>query len=147
MTGDARVYPKAMCVCRHGDRILVQDLVEPGTGRRFYRPFGGEIEFGERAVDAVRREVREELGVDLTDVELLGVLESHFTYRGRRGHEIVFIFDGRLGDATLYERETIDGHEADGAQIVGVWLSLAEARGGAVPLYPDGLLELLKGAR
>ncbi|MDW3844990.1 NUDIX domain-containing protein [Micromonospora sp. BRA006-A] len=56
---------------------------------------GGGIDFGETAEAAVRRELREELDVDLLDVRLLGVLENLFHAFGRDGHEIVFVFDCR----------------------------------------------------
>jgi 8-oxo-dGTP pyrophosphatase MutT (NUDIX family) len=133
----------ALCVCRHEGRVLVQDLADPSTGERFLRPFGGAIEFGERAADAVRREFREELDVGLLDVSLIGVLESLFDYDGRAGHEIVFVFDGRLDDPSLYERADIVGREAENTPVGGVWLPLAGIGSIGVPLYPTGLTELL----
>ena len=133
----------ALCVCRHDGRILVQDLSDPSTGERFLRPFGGAIEFGERAADAVRREFREELDVGLLDVSLIGVLESVFDYDGRAGHEIVFVFDGRLDDPSLYERADIVGREAEKTPVAGVWLPLAGIASIGMPLYPAGLAELL----
>ena len=133
----------ALCVCRHEGRVLVQDLADPSTGERFLRPFGGAIEFGERAADAVCREFREELDVGLLDVSLVGVLESLFDYDGRAGHEIVFVFDGRLDDPSLYERADIVGREAENTPVAGVWLPLAGMGSIGVPLYPAGLTELL----
>ena len=79
-----------------GDRV-------PEKGRLYYRPLGGTIEFGERGEEAVRREFREEIAADLADVRYLGMLENIFTYDGRRGHEIVLVYDGLLTDASLYK--------------------------------------------
>ena len=62
----------------------------------FHRLIGGGVEHGETALEAVRREVREELGATLLDAELLGVLENIFELDGEPGHEVVFVHTGRL---------------------------------------------------
>jgi ADP-ribose pyrophosphatase YjhB (NUDIX family) len=99
---------------------------DASKGETFYGPPGGGIEFGERAVDAVRRELREELAADVRDVTLVGVLENIFTYEDQPGHEIVFVFEARLVDASLYEREEIAGVEGDQPFVVR-WIPLPDA--------------------
>ena len=146
MTG-GRVRPKAVCVCRHGDRILVNAAVDAVKREQYYGPLGGEIEFGEYAADAVARELREEIGVAVTDVRLLGVLENVFTYEGAPGHEIVFVFDARLADASLYARATLVGEESNGHTFVAQWLPLETFAPGGPPLHPDGLYALLQRTR
>ena len=71
----------------------------------FQRPLGGHVEFGEYAVDTIHREFLEEIGQELTDVRLLGVLENIFPWRDGTEHEVVFIFAARFADATAYEIE------------------------------------------
>lgn len=141
---DGRVRPKAVCVCRHGDRILVNAAVDAVKREQYYGPLGGEIEFGEYAADAVVRELREEIGVAVEDVRLLGVLENVFTYEGTPGHEIVFVFDARLADPSLYARATLVGEESNGLTFVAQWLPLETFAPGGPPLYPDGLYALLR---
>ena len=52
----------ALAVFRDGARILVEDKWDrPETVSTW--PPGGGVEFGERAIDAVRREMREEFEV------------------------------------------------------------------------------------
>jgi NADH pyrophosphatase NudC (nudix superfamily) len=67
-----RVRPVAICVCRDGDRILVAEYYDRKKKQLFHRPLGGTIEFGERGVDAVQRELKEELGAELQAVRFLG---------------------------------------------------------------------------
>jgi ADP-ribose pyrophosphatase YjhB (NUDIX family) len=64
------IRAKAVCVCRDGDRILVGPGTDAVKGQTFYGPLGGGVEFGERAADAIRREMLEELGVELGEVVL-----------------------------------------------------------------------------
>jgi 8-oxo-dGTP pyrophosphatase MutT (NUDIX family) len=78
------IVPVALAVFRRGDRILVYDLKDLVLGRPFFRPPGGRIEWRERSADALRREIREELGAEVDGVRLLGILENLFTFCGAR---------------------------------------------------------------
>lgn len=141
-----QIRPLAICIFRNSGRILVGEGYDPVKKEVFYRPLGGGIEFGERAEATVRREVREEIGAEVTSLEYLFTLENIFTFNGEAGHEIVMVFDGRLVDEMFYQQEIIPGQEFDGFQqipIKAVWKQIGEF-GPRVPLYPDGLLEALK---
>lgn len=132
----------AICVFRDGSRILVARGTDDVKGETFLRPLGGEVEAGESVVDALRREIREELGAELSDPRLLGVLENVFTYRGEPGHELVHVHDARFVDASLYARRSLPLEE-DVWEGEAFWVDL-EALSDE-PLYPDGLLTLLRG--
>jgi ADP-ribose pyrophosphatase YjhB (NUDIX family) len=137
---DQKVRPVAICVCRDRERILVAEYLE--KGRLYYRPLGGTIEFGEHGEQTVDREFHEELGTGLTGVRYLGTLENIYVHGKLRGHEIVLVYDGRLSDARLYEKETMQGDEL-GEPFKVVWKRLDEFGPGKPPVYPDGLLALL----
>ncbi len=137
----ARIRPLALAVFRDGPRILVEDAEAWDRRDRFYRPPGGGVEFGERAIEAVRREMREEFDAEIRDVRPLGTLENIFDYHGRPGHEIVFAFEARFVDDSFYAAERIVGTEGAGIRIEAIWLDVS--RGLDRPLYPNGLLELL----
>jgi len=137
-----KIRPIAICVCRSGNRILVAEGHDSKKGQTFYRPLGGTIEFGERGEETVQREFREEINTDLTEVRYVGMLESIYTYEGQRGHEVVLVYDGRLSDVSLYEKEIIQGDEL-GQPFKAAWKRLDEFGPGKPPVYPDGLLELL----
>jgi 8-oxo-dGTP pyrophosphatase MutT (NUDIX family) len=137
-----RIRPLAICLFRHGDRILVHEGIDTVKGIRFARPLGGGIDFGETSLDAIRREIREELGAEITDVKLLGILESIYVYEGKPGHEIVFVYDGLFVDEHLYTQETLTVTE--GKQVFeATWRSLDEMRGEPLVLVPESLWTLL----
>jgi ADP-ribose pyrophosphatase YjhB (NUDIX family) len=141
----AGIRPKAVCVCRRGDSILVSDGYDRVKAQTFFGPPGGGIEFGETAAEAVRREMREEIGTELDDLVFLGVLENVFTLDGRPGHDIVFVFEARLRDTALYDRDEIALTEGDQTSAAR-WFPLTAFGPGGPPLYPTGLFELLTPA-
>lgn len=140
LTGYIRV--KAVCVFNHKNRILAIDAFDPTKQERFWGPIGGRVEFGETSRDAIAREVREELSAEVRDLQLLGVLESIFTYDGADGHEIVFVYDGQLAERSLYEAATVRGVESNGQEFIAHWIDPRNPDHGR-PVYPDGLVELL----
>src|SRR6201987_2501942 len=90
---------------RPPDRALLVSEQVDSRDPPFQRPLGGHVEFGEYALDTVRREFREEIGQELTGVRLLGVLENIFGWRGGTEHEVVFIFTAAFAAASAYEIE------------------------------------------
>jgi 8-oxo-dGTP pyrophosphatase MutT (NUDIX family) len=143
---DERIRPIAIAVIRNGDRLLVFEGRDHIKQQTFYRPLGGGIEFGEFAVDAVVREIREEIGAELVNPRFLGALENVFTLNGDPKHEIVMVFEGGLADSGLHAIATMEGTEADESNFKVLWKPLADFAAGDV-LHPDGLLELLTGSR
>ncbi|WP_207477908.1 NUDIX hydrolase [Arenibaculum pallidiluteum] len=127
--------PGALLVAAEHDRV---------TGQHYFRPPGGGVEFGERADQALRRELREELGLDLAAVRLLGVIENLFTFEGRRGHEIVFVFAADPADPGFLDRPAPVLVEHDGTVLPVSWLALDRLDDPAAPVYPPGLSALAR---
>ena len=88
-------------VCVVDGRVL---LCRPKKGGYTYLP-GGHIEFGEKGAEALRREVREELGVDSTVGDLLGVVESSFVQHGKPHAEISLVYRLSLADLDAKSQE------------------------------------------
>ena len=139
-----QIRPIAISVFQNSNRILVFEGHDPVKGETFYRPLGGGIEFGESSETTVRRELKEEINVEVGDLRFLGVLENIFMFNGNSYHEIVMVFDGSLIDSGLYAQAEIHGKEANGDDIRALWKSLDEFASGHSILYPDGLLNLLR---
>ena|SRR5215469_7061622 len=122
--------------------LLVSEHTDPALAP-FHRPLGGHLEFGEYALDTVHREFLEEIGQNLTEVRLLGVLENIFQWSGATQHEIVFMFAGALADPAAYEiPEQYILDEVESPTRV-IWRPPGAA---GPPLYPAGA-ELLLATR
>jgi len=122
---------------RPGDGAL---LVSEGTnpaGASFHRPLGGHVEFGEYARDTVRRELREEIGQELTAVRLASVVENIFQWDDATQHEIVFLFIAAFADPAAYEiaeQAILDSRRRTRV----IWRAPDAA---SPPLYPAGVAE------
>ena len=139
-----RIRPIAVCLFRHDNRILVSEGFDSVKQDYYYRPLGGGIEYGETSRAAVAREIREELGAEIENVRLLGVVENIFVYRGEQGHEIVFVFNAEFVDKSLYRLDEIDGYEQEAdVRFKAKWYSLGEKGTGDGRLVPESLVELL----
>jgi len=71
-----------------GGRVLLQRV----AGIDFWFLPGGRVEMLETAQDALRREIREELGIDASVGRLLLVAENFFVMGGRQYHELGLYF-------------------------------------------------------
>jgi len=77
----------SVAVLRGGEVLLARRAVEPRKGR--YVLPGGFVEFDETPYEAARRELREETGLAVTDLDLLEVHTIHYR-RNEASLSIVF---------------------------------------------------------
>jgi len=102
----------------------------------YHRLIGGSVELGELHRDAICREVAEELGATVANLSLLTTIENIFTMDGELGHEIVFVYSGRLIPEPAAQGATLT--ESDGTIVPVVWRSIS-GDGETVPLYPSAV--------
>jgi 8-oxo-dGTP pyrophosphatase MutT (NUDIX family) len=82
------------CVLTDGDRVL---LVRHTYGSRQWDLPGGGRHRGERSIDAARREMHEELGLEIDDWRALGRLRA----RIERHRQTIDIYGAELSSPTL----------------------------------------------
>ncbi|WP_447650475.1 NUDIX hydrolase [Pseudomonas abietaniphila] len=140
---EPRIRHLAICIFHHQGKILVNPFHDPVKQQSLFRPLGGGVEFGERSLDAIVREIREELDQPISNVRLLGTLESIFTYLGKPGHEVVQVYDADFEDPALYAKPWLEGQESNGDPFRAVWRDRASLNREGV-LVPEGLYDLLQ---
>lgn len=137
------VRPIAVAIVRRDEQMLVMAVRNDDGQIKGWRPVGGEIEFGERSAETVAREFLEELGEPVTEPRLLSVIENLFEHHGAAGHEIVFVFDVAFRHAAAYLKERYDFF--DGSRVeVATWVEIERFRSETEPLFPAGLVALLR---
>jgi 8-oxo-dGTP pyrophosphatase MutT (NUDIX family) len=139
------IHTKAMAVLLNAARThqaVIRFTGSPKNPRQFHRLVGGGVELGERSVDAVVREIGEELGTTLLQPRLLGVLESIFAFEGEPGHEVVFVYSGELADPETVPPEG-GWFQDNGEPMFVQWRPLDDSDH-PWPLYPEGAADLAR---
>ena len=68
------VTPRTMCFVFNGHDVLLLKGNETKDWNGIYDPVGGHIEKGEAVLENAQREIKEESGLDVTDVQLRGIV-------------------------------------------------------------------------
>ncbi len=120
------------------NKLLVSEGFDKIKNQTFYRCLGGGIEFLEKSTDALKREFKEEINVEIVVKEFLGISENIFTYQGKDAHEHVFYYNIDILDKD-YKDEYIN--EDDNGK--AVWINIDEFKNGNKILYPEDVFKYL----
>ena len=96
------------CIVQHDGRWL---MIRNSYGAGHWTLPGGAIHRGEQPAHAAIREVKEEVGVELADVEAIGTYENNREYK----HDTVFCFVGNvtMPDHRIDMKEVIEAEWFD----------------------------------
>src|SRR5436190_13742693 len=139
-----RIRPLALALILDGPRTLVEEGYDEVKDKSYFRLIGGGIEFGETGEQAMRRELREEIGAEASFVEYLETLENLFVYGGAPGHELCRVYRVELADERLYELDELERLDRATGGERTQWAEVERFLIRREPLYPDGAVELLE---
>jgi len=124
--------------------IIVHDgralLIRSHHGDGYYLP-GGGIEIGERIEDALRREVREETGIEVEVGNFAHFHEDFFYYdpANRAYHSLLFYYFCRPMTFRLLDDTEVDDEDAENPR----WVDVAGLRGCDFQNHGEMILGLL----
>lgn len=106
---------------------------------------GGKVQFLEPSAEALRREMLEEMGVDVSVTRLLWIVENFFIHENRKNHELGFYYLAEPGPQFDRFRavETFEGQEhfftQNALRLIFRWFPLQPAVLDTLTIYPNFL--------
>jgi len=134
------IRPISLGIFTYNGKVLLGEY-ETETANPFCRPLGGGVEFGETSLDALHREIKEELDHDIHSAKLLTVIENIF-YKDGQGHEIVFLYHAKFIDVSIYAQNIVFSAEKPDT-VAAKWIPIADFKNGTKTLYPLGIVPYL----
>ncbi|MBR8828277.1 MAG: NUDIX domain-containing protein [Gomphosphaeria aponina SAG 52.96 = DSM 107014] len=138
--GEIRVL--VLGLIKEGDRTFLTQGFDSVTGETFYRAMGGGVEFGETSRAALEREFLEEINAAITNIKYLGCLESIFVHQGKKGQEIIQLYECDFVDRKFYETEQINFNEGKRAK-TALWVNIQDCKERKIRVVPEEYVKYL----
>lgn len=122
---------RVSCIIKNENRVLLHKK----SGDEFWNLIGGRVWLGESSTEAIRREIREELGTDCKINTLIKVCENFFIMNDTAYHEILMIFSVELTNDVCLEKME-EG-------LIFKWFDIADVE--SLSIKPDFTKTLLLG--
>lgn len=95
-----------LCLLEKDQQILL-GLKKRGFGEGKYNGVGGKLEPGETKEEALLREVREEIGINLLKYDYRGKIEFIELYQGNKTNLIFYLYTATSWEGDIIETEEI----------------------------------------
>ena len=136
----SQIRPIVLGVAIKDGKLLVSEGYDKIKNQAFYRCLGGGIEFLEKSDEALKREFVEELGIEITTKDFLGITENIFTFEGKNGHELVFFYSININDSDFKDEYTILDIEKETKV---KWIDIEDLKSKKQIVYPQEVLKYL----
>lgn len=89
---------------------------------------GGKIKVGEKTIDTLKRELKEELNVDNLEVgKIISITENFFSINNKKIHQYIFTHEAKITDKNIIDNnDEFESLEDD--SLVYKWLKLSEIK-------------------
>lgn len=134
------IRPVVLGIAKNNNRILVSPGYDKVKKQIFYRCLGGGIEFLETSNEALKREYREELGIDIDVDEFCGIAENIFTFEGKEAHELILFYNIKIKESDFKEKYHMT---EDGEDTEAYWIDIDEFKNNNKILYPKEIFKYL----
>ena len=134
------IRPIALGIAIKNNKLLVGEGFDKVKNQTFYRCLGGGIEFLEKSSDAIKREFKEEIDVDIIVNDFLGISENIFTYQRKKAHELILFYSIEISDENYQEEyKVIDDH----GETIAKWIDINEFKNKNKILYPEEVFKYI----
>ncbi len=121
---------------RRDEVLLIRQYNDAGVAR--YMTPGGGVDYGEPVEDAVRREMREEVGVEVSALRYIGMFESlGEAQSGDLVHNVSLVYEVATHDEGIYRQDVVPVDD-NGNPFTAVWIRAADVPPGTWDVR-DGL--------
>lgn len=107
--GNVRFNFRVAVLIKNKDRFLLESNGE------FWNMIGGRVHYGDSTLEAIKREVKEEVGINIDNLRLVNISENFFPWMGKNQHELLFVYFAELnGDEAITKRDnfkSLDSNE------------------------------------
>lgn len=90
ISGENRFNFRVAVLIENEGRILLESAGE------FWNMIGGRVHFGETSLEAASRELKEELGIEVSNLTLINISENFFEWMGKHQQEMLFVYKAVL---------------------------------------------------
>ena len=134
------IRPIVLGIVKKENKILVNKGYDKVKDEIFYRCIGGGIEFLENSKEALKREFKEELNIDISVGKFLGIAENIFTYNGKDAHELILFYNVDINKKDYKETyHIVEGNcESD-----AMWIDIDKFKNKELKIYPDEIFNYL----
>ena len=134
------IRPIALGLAIKNNKLLISEGIDKVKNETFYTCLGGGIEFLEKSEEALKREFLEEINVDITVKDFLGISENIFTYQGKKAHELILFYSIEIPDKNYQEEyKVIDDH----GETIAKWIDINEFKNKNKILYPEEVFKYI----
>ncbi|MBX2866882.1 8-oxo-dGTP diphosphatase [Candidatus Kaiserbacteria bacterium] len=114
-----------LCIVHKNDHVLL-GMKKRGFGAGRWNGFGGKVEEGESIEEAVQREMKEECGVRVSDIQKHGVLDFSFAHSPEEILEV-----------HIFKAETFSGEPVETEEMKPQWFKTKEIP--FTDMWPDDI--------
>ena len=138
---DYKLNVRVAGVIIHNNKVLVHRNVNS----EHYALVGGRVEIGENSIDAIKREIKEEIGKDIEITGYISTIENFFQMDSQKYHEIMFVHKAEFKiEKDQKIEDTIKNIEGKD-YLVYEWIPLEKID--EYPIKPNVVKEILKQGR
>ena len=134
--GNVKLNVRTTGVFINGEKVLVHKCDEG-----HYALPGGRVQASEDSISALKREIEEELDLEIENTHSIGVVENFFIVPEANYHEYMWMIKSEFRDKSVYNKEKIIGSEPN-KQLIFEWVDINKLED--INFRPTGVIPYLK---